>query len=58
MGNVFHPAMDMVDDALLDKVDDDFVKPKKLLLKRVASKFHARKIPKELRDFDFKVCVI
>ena len=53
-GNVFRPAMDIVDDAMFDNVcPNDVVLPKKPLLKRVANRFHAKKRPQEPRDIDF-----
>ena len=56
---VFRPAMDIVEDVILDNVaDDDFVIPKKPLLKRVENRFRAKKRPQEPKDFDFEVCVI
>ena len=46
VGNVFRPAMDIVDDAMLDFVSpNDVVLPKKPLLKRVANRFRAKKRP-------------
>ena len=48
--------MDIVDDVILDKVeDDDFVLPKKPLLKRVANRFRAKKRPQEPADLEFEV---
>ena len=56
VGNVFRPAMDIVDDAMLDNVSpNDVVLPKKPLLKRVANRFRAKKRPQEPRNFDFEV---
>ena len=56
VGNVFRPAMDIVDDAMLDFVSpNDVVLPKKPLLKRVANRFRAKKRPQEPRNFDFEV---
>ena len=56
VGNVFRPAMDIVDDAMLDNVSpNDVVLPKKPLLKMVANRFRAKKRPQEPRNFDFEV---
>ena len=56
--NVFRPAMDIVDDAMLEKVSDsDLVLPKKALIKRVANRFRANKRPQEPTSFEFEVSV-
>lgn len=48
--------MDIVDDVILDTVeDDDFVLPKKPLLKRVANRFRAKKRPQEPVELEFEV---
>ena len=54
--NVFRPAMDIVDDVMIETVrEDDFILPKKPLLKRVANRFRAKKRPQEPTDLEFEV---
>lgn len=54
--NVFRPAMDIVDDIMLEEVrPNDVVLPKKPLLKRVANRFRAKRRPQEPRDLEFEV---
>ena len=56
VGNLFRPAMDIVDDGMLDNVSPkDVVLPKKSLLKRVTNRFRAKKRLQEPRDFNFEV---
>ena len=54
---VFRPAMNIVEDAILDNVDDEsrFLKPKEQLLKRAASRFRAKMRPTEPEDLHFEV---
>ena len=52
----FRSDMDIVDDVMLDKVEnDDIILPKKSLLKGVANRFRAKKRPQEPTDLEFEV---
>ena len=55
---MFWPAIDIVDDAMLEKVsDNDVVLPKKELIKRVANRLQVNKRPQEPNSFEFEVSV-
>ena len=45
--NMFRHAMDIVDDAMLEKASDSDVVLPKALIKRVANRFRANKRPQE-----------
>ena len=53
--HVFRPAMNIVDDDILDNVKEDnrFLKPKETLLKRAANRFRAKMRPSEPEDLAF-----
>ena len=54
---MFRPAMNIVEDAIIDNVDEHnrFLKPKEQLLKRTANRFRAKMHPTEPEDLDFEV---
>ena len=54
---MFRPAMNIVEDAIIDNVDEHnrFLKPKEQLLKRAANRFRAKMRPTEPDDLDFEV---
>lgn len=54
---VFRPAMDIVDEAIRDKMTETnmHLKPKHTLLKRAANRYRANLRPDEPTDLDFTV---
>ena len=56
--NVFRPAMDIVEDAILECASTDNVSfPKKLHMKRIANRNRANLRPTEPKDLNFEVHV-